>query len=587
MRDIKIFQARIMRGVILLLFGVIVVELFVLQILKHEHYKGQSLQNRQVQIRVKPPRGRILDREGYVLADNVYIADITLPRSSLGTDGPDSTLARLMDWFNLPVDETLERLRDQKASGRPRLTLVANADMPRIAAVEERRRELPGARVEARARRRYTEGELFAHIIGYVGEVRPEEVGDEDDHTAYHPGDTVGREGLEASWEGDLRGEPGLFLKEVNAVGRVVGRRDVPLRPVISGQDVTLTLSRTLQDSLSSAMADRQGAAVALALPSGEVLAAISNPAYDPNLFTTGISSRDWQRLLDDPRHPFLNRIIQATYPPGSPYKIVTSLAGLEAAVVGKWTHFDPCFGAYQFGNRAFRCWKRSGHGELDHAGGLVHSCDVFYYQLGLRLELEQLRDMAHLLGLGQSTGSPFSAEVSGNIPDTAWYDDHYGPGKWTRGVMLNNAIGQGEILVTPLQMAVMTARVALNDGHLKPRFRIREDEAIPDPVRPLPIDVENLEWLRHAMTRVVDMGTGTRAKLEAIEVAGKTGTAENPHGEDHAWFVCFAPASSPTVAFVVILEHGGHGGAVAAPVAARWLTAYFNWCDRSSGGES
>ncbi len=574
-------QARILRGVILLLFGVIVAELFALQIVRHDYYQGQSLQNRQVQIRVNAPRGRFLDREGQVLADNVYLADITLPRSCLSEAGPDSTLSKLLRWFAMPADETLARLGEQKEAGRPRLTLVANADMPRIATVEERRRELPGARVEARARRRYKHGTGFAHIIGYVGEVRAEEVGDEDDHLAYHPGDTVGREGLEAAWEDELRGEAGLFLKEVNAVGRVVGSREVPLWPVVPGGDVTLTLSLALQDSLAVAMDGRAGAAVALSLPDGEVLAAVSNPTYDPNLFTRGISSQEWRDLLDDPRHPFLNRVVQATYPPGSPYKIVTSLAGLESGVVGKWSHFEPCFGSYRFGDRSFRCWRRSGHGDLGHGGGLVHSCDVFYYQLGLRLDLSQLSAMAQLLGLGQSTGSPFTAEVDGNIPDKAWYDEHYGPRRWTRGVLLNNAIGQGEILVTPLQMAVLTARVAINDRDLTPSFRLGAVGGPAHVARPLPLAVSNLEWLRSTMTRVVDMGTGTQARLEAIEVAGKTGTAENPHGEDHAWFVCFAPASAPMVAFVVILEHGGHGGAAAAPVAARWLGDFFEWHER------
>jgi len=585
MRGRNLIQARILRGVILLLFGVLVVDLFILQIVQHDYYKGQSLQNRQVQIRVKAPRGRFLDREGRVLADNVYLADITLPRGAVTEAGPDSTLAKLLRWFSLPQDETLDRLREQKEAGRPRLTLVANADMPRIATVEERRRELPGARVEARASRRYKHGPQLAHIIGYVGEVRPEEVGDEDDHRAHQPGDTVGREGLEAAWEDELRGESGLFLKEVNAVGRVVGSRDIPLWPVVPGGDIALTVALALQESLMAAMDGRPGAAVALSLPSGEVLAAVSNPTYDPNLFTRGISSREWNRLLDDPQHPFLNRLVQATYPPGSPYKIVTSLAGLKAEVVGKWTHFEPCWGSYRFGNRNFRCWRRSGHGDLDHAGGLVHSCDVFYYQLGLRLELEQLRDVAHMLGLGQETGSPFAAEVAGNIPDRVWYDEHYGPGRWTRGVLLNNAIGQGEILVTPLQMAVLTARVAVNDSDLVPHFRLGGDDASSSAGRPLPLDTGDIEWLRRTMTRVVDMGTGTRARLEAIEVAGKTGTAQNPHGEDHAWFVCFAPASAPVVAFVVILEHGGHGGAVAAPVAARWLTDFFAWRERSSTG--
>ena len=572
----RALQARILRAAILLLFGVIVVNLLVMQVVKHDEYESQSLENRQLRQRILAPRGRILDRDGRLLADNVYIADITVPNRCLGQAGPDSTLDKLLTWLRLPRYETLDRLAGEQAAGRPRLTLVANAAMPQIAVIEERGRELPGVKVVTRSRRRYLDGPLFGHVIGYVGETLPGEIGAEDDPDGYKPGDWIGRDGIEAVHEERLRGQAGYTLQEVNAVGRVVGRRDVELRPVRSGQDVVLTLSQALQDTLGAAMGENRGCAVALALPSGEVLAAVSAPSYDPNVFTARISTKDWQALQSDPGHPFLNRLTQATYPPGSPYKIVTSLTALQNGVANPATAFAPCGGSYQLGNRSFRCWKREGHGGVDHTSALIHSCDVFYYQLGLRLNLDQLAVTARLLGLGAATGSPFRGEAAGNVPDTAWYDRKFGSQGWSRGVMLNNAIGQGELLVTPLQMAVLTGRVATGLADLSPVF-VRDPAPTSSPgQRALPFGAAHLDWVRRTMRQVVDMGTGTRARVRSIEVAGKTGTAENPHGEDHAWFVCFAPAILPEVAVVVILENGGHGGAVAAPVAGRWLNAYF-----------
>ncbi len=581
MAQTRALQTRIYRGLVVLLFGIVAVNLFRMQILDHQDYRDQAVRNRQERVRVRAPRGRILDREGQVLADNVFKADITLPRSSLADAGPDSTLATLMAWFDLDPEATEARLRRQLDAGRPRLTLVQDADMARIAAVEERARELPGARVDAQARRRYPYGPLFAHLIGHTGEVSSAEVDTAGDFPLYRPGDTIGREGIEAAREEDLRGQSGWYLREVNARRRVVGTREIPLLEVRPGRDVTLTLSATLQDSMMAAMDGRPGCAVALSLPDGDVLAAVSLPTYDSNIFGRGITSEEWNALLADPRHPFLNRLVQATYPPASPYKIVTSLAALENGVARAGTSFEPCFGSYRFGNRDFRCWNRTGHGPLDHAGSLVHSCDVFYYQVIQRMDLEQLRDVALVLGLGSTTGSPFPGEAAGNIPDADWYDRRYGERRWTRGVLLNNSIGQGEVLVTPLQMAVLTGRVAIGDANLAPRFTLDTD---PQPSAPLPFRENHMRWVRDTMGQVVDMGTGTRARLEAVEVAGKTGTAENPHGEDHAWFVCFAPKSHPEVAVAVILEHAGHGGAVAAPVAARWLDAYVAW--RDGGGD-
>lgn len=571
------------RGVVILAFGVILANLFYMQVIKREEFRAQATGNVEVETRVRAPRGNILDREGVVLADNVFRSSVVLDRGCLVEGEPDSTLGALIAWYGLEREGTLARLARQQAAGRPHLTLVSDASMAQIALVREHARELPGAEVDSRPWRRYHLGSLFSHIIGYTGEVTAEEVArhreENPEFPLYLSGDTIGRDGIEATLEDSLRGADGLHVREVDALGVEVGQSRLVSRELMPGRDVRLTLSAALQESLAVAMAGRPGCAVALDLPTGEILAAVSLPTYDANLFTRGISQEDWESLRSDPEHPLLNRLVQATYPPGSPYKIVTSLCALREGAATPGTSFEPCFGGYQFGNRFFRCWKRSGHGYLNHAGALVHSCDVFYYQVVQRLDLEELRATALVLGLGSTTGVPLRGEVAGIVPDGAWYDQRYGAGRWTRGVLLNNAIGQGEILVTPLQMVVMTARVALGDGALHPRL-VLDGAPLPEP-EPLPFRASDLRWVRDTMHQVVDMGTGTRGQLEAVDVSGKTGTAQNPHGEDHAWFVCFAPSSAPQVAMAVILEHAGHGGAVAAPVAAAWLADYFEWRGR------
>ncbi|MHB8078710.1 MAG: penicillin-binding protein 2 [Candidatus Krumholzibacteriia bacterium] len=569
-------RARVFRIAVVAIFGIIITNLFVLQVVRHNELKARSVENRQVRTRVRPPRGRLLDRDGRVLADNVYVADITVGPGSLrrrGKVAPDSTLDRLITWLELPRAETLARMQRDFQRGQDRLTVVPGATMRQIAAVEERRAQLPGARVEARSRRRYLYGSMLAHVTGYVSEVTQAEMDSARPAGVYAPGDLVGKSGLEAGLEARLRGRAGTRIEEVNAAGRVVGREAVWLEPVTAGEDLRLSLSLALQETLAAAMAGRPGGAVAMAVPSGEVLAAYSSPSYDPNLFVGGISSDDWRQLRDDPDRPLFNRIMQATYPPGSPYKVVTSLCGLLNGAVGPHGTFQPCGGGYQYGSRFFRCWKKEGHGWVDHELALVKSCDTFYYQLGLHLNIDQMQQTALALHLGRPTGVPFRNEAGGLIPSSAWYDKHYGKRGWTRAVMLNNAIGQGEVLVTPLQMAMLTATVASSGRVDRPHFLAGEPHGRP---APLPFPEDQLAWVRGAMARVVEEGTGTAARVEGYRVAGKTGTAQNSQGGDHAWFICYAPVEAPEVAMAVIIEHGGHGGSVAAPVTARWLKAYF-----------
>jgi len=570
-------RGRIFRGIVLLSFLILGLDLFIMMIVQHGEYKDQALENRQVRFRVRSPRGRIVDRNGEILADNMYIADITVPAVTLQEGVPDTTLHRLLTWFDLPRAESLARLQHQADKGKQRLVLVVNASMPQIVAVEERGQQLPGVRVEARARRRYPHGPLFAHIAGYVGEVGQADIDSASTTQGYRTGDVIGKQGVERAYEQRLRGRNGVKLEEVNAAGQVVGRETVWLERVVPGNDVTLSLSLPLQRRMAEALTEQTGCGIAVAIPSGQVLAAFSAPSFDVNLLTSTITSSEWEQLVNDPAKPFFNRIVQATYPPASLYKTVTSIAGLIQEVVGPRTVLEPCTGGYYFGNRLFRCWKHDGHGPLDHTGALVNSCDVFYYQLGLRLTLEQLAEVAYAFGLGQVCTSMFPEEAAGNIPNATWYDERYGKNRWTRGVLLNNAIGQGELLVTPLQMAMLAARIATSGLVQAPSF-VLTPEPESRPVAALPIASQHLDWCRRTLEEVVDQGTGAAAAIAGYAVAGKTGTAQNPHGEDHAWFMCYAPADDPEVAVVILVEHAGHGSSQAAPAAGQWLRSYFRW---------
>jgi len=575
-------RGRIFRLVALILFGLLLLNLLGLMIIRHDYYRERALKNRQVSFRVPAPRGRITDRDGIPLADNKFHSDITIPASCFADGKPDSTLRRLLTWFALPDASTLADLDAQRLkTGRNRVTLVRGASIGQLQAVEERRDRLPGVRVESRLRRRYLHGPLFTHVIGYTGEVDQDDLAGAPAALEYRLGDYIGKQGVEAAFEEQLRGRAGTKLEEVNASGRIVGQESVWLRPVIPGRDVALTLSLPLQQAMDSLLAGRPGCGVAIAIPSGEVLAAVSAPSFDPNLMTTTISGDQWRGLIEDPAKPFFNRIVQATYPPGSLYKAVTSLAGLARGVVDTFSTFQSCTGGYQFGNRWFRCWKPQGHGVLDHMAALANSCDVFYYQLGLRLDIDDLARAAGAFGLGRQVTGIFPEEAAGNIPSASWYDRRFGPRQWTRAVLLNNAIGQGELLVTPVQMALLSARVAVSGQVPAPTFVLGETPVAP--AAPLPFERRHLAWIRRALRQVVDAGTGGAARQAGVPVAGKTGTAQNPHGEDHAWFMCYAPATAPEVAVAVVLENAGHGGSLAAPVAGAWLRLYFEHKNRDA----
>jgi penicillin-binding protein 2 len=565
-------------------FGLIVVGLLRLQVVQHEEFTRLAEQNRVRLDVLRAPRGVIRDRYGRILADNQPAFDIVFrPMPAESTSRARAVIGSgwIAQVASLIVDDTLDVRRRVAEANRTGQTAVLRRSAPYavMAAVEEMRADLPGLDVQVTPIRRYPEGGAAAQLLGYAGEINDEELAKRA-AAGYRLGDLIGKTGVERRYEEMLRGVDGAEFVVVNAMGkRVSGLQGSPPRLPVAGHDVTLTIDLDVQRAMEEAMSGvDHGAAVALDPRDGSVLGMVSRPLFDPNEFSRGISFARWRELSADGGNPLLNRAIQSAYPPGSTFKVVTMLAGLSSGVVKPTSHqATACNGGYTFGSRRFACWDARGHGSLDLMTALQFSCDVYFYQLGLQLGLDPLESTARAMGMGERTGIDLPAETRGLVPDDAYYNRHFKSGHWPRGVLLNLGIGQGELLVSPLQLATMTSIVA-NDGRAIRPHVVRSIGGVPEfrVEKPLESGLEtsaaNWEALHEAMAKVVDSGTATTAKLPGIAVAGKTGTAQNPHGRTHALFVCFAPVEQPTIAIAIVAENAGHGGSVCAPLAAHVL---------------
>lgn len=565
-------------------FGLVVLGLLRLQVVQYDELTRLAEQNRVRLDVLRAPRGAIRDRRGRLLADNRPSFDIVFrPMPAESVASAQSALDS--DWYAqvaaLVVDDTLAVRRKVAEANRTGQTAVLrrNAPFAVMAAVEELRADLTGLDVQVVPLRNYPEGASAAQMLGYAGQINDQELKTREE-TGYRMGDLIGKTGVESRYEEILRGEDGAEFVVVNAMGkRVSGLEGSPPKLPVPGHDVTLTVDLDVQRAMEEAMSGvAHGAAVAIDPRDGAILGMVSRPQFDPNEFSSGISFARWRELTAGGGNPLLNRAIQSAYPPGSTFKIVTMLAALHNGIAGRTTHqATSCNGGYTFGSRRFGCWDKRGHGSVDIIGALQFSCDVYFYQLGLQLGLDRLQAVARALGLGERTGIDLPAETRGLVPDDAWYNKRFKAGSWPRGILLNLGIGQGELLVSPLQLATMTAIVA-NGGHaIRPHvvkavqgvrgFRVEK------PLEPgLSTPAEHWAVVHEAMQKVVDAGTGTSVRLPGIAVAGKTGTAQNPHGNDHALFVCYAPADRPTIALAVVAENSGHGGSVCGPIAAHVL---------------
>lgn len=576
--DRKLQRDRVRRFAIFvgLIFAILFARLWYLQIARGAELLRESEMNRERKIGIAAPRGVIYDRHGKVLATSRPQFVVTVVLEDFRKK-PDA-LPRLADILKLTPEELTSIL--SKSREVPYAPVRAAIDVPLeiVAAIGERQMLLPGVHVELDQLRHYPDGSAVAHVMGHLGEISKSEL--ERRGSPYKPGDYVGKEkGIEQQYEEVLHGVDGGEVVEVDAMGRKTRtlRDEAPL----PGSSITLAIDRRLQIAAYRAMEGRVGAAVALNPKTGEVLCLVNKPDYDPNVFVKGVKRQDWDKIIKNKAHPLQNRAIANKYPPGSTFKPVTATAALEYGVTTSDFKIN-CGGSYYFG-RTFRDWTTHGGG-IDLTRAIALSCNVYFYEMGRRLGIDRLSKMAFGYGLSSPTGIDLPGETAGLIPTEEWKRKRYRD-KWYPSETLSVAIGQGYVQTTPLQMACVTAAVA-NDGKLMVPQMVREirdrhgnvTHSLQPKVRgEVPASLDNIKKVQHGMHQTVVAGTGRVAAVEGVQVAGKTGSAQNRKGmRAHAWFICYAPVEDPTIAIAVLAENGGHGSTGAAPVARAILDVYF-----------
>lgn len=567
-------RAEAARWVLLALFGILLVTFFRAQIVEHDRFQLRAQGNRLRAVPLTSPRGAILDRNGLIIAENVPGYSVKLFASSR------DSLKALLETFRVivPLDSSSinDVLRRYVSSPFQPAVVLGDASFDVVARLEEHRAVLPGLVIQAEPKRQYPDSQAVAHLVGYVGEVTESDLA-ANRFPGASLGTIVGKAGLEQQYDSILRGAPGNRYIEVDHRGRMVREEGAAptLRPV-AGTPIRTTIDLPLQRFINSIWpAGVKGAVVAMT-PKGEILALYSAPTYDPNEFIGGISSAQWRTLNTDPDKPLLNRAIQGRYPPASPFKLAMSIMGLRRGVITINSHMPtPCRGGIQFGNRYFRCWKKEGHGSLDLLGAIAQSCDVYFYQLGLRLQLPTIIEEGVRLGFRERTGIDLNPESAPIFPqNTAFFDKLYGPRGWTAGsVTMNFSIGQGENTQTVIGMTRFYQGLA-NGGHEVSPFIVRPSTTSSHDFGLTP---EQALDLRRALIAVVSQGTAARSRQTEFQLAGKTGTAQNPSGKDHGWFLGFAPAVEPKIVIGMVMEslEGGHGGALVAPYVSR-LARFF-----------
>ena len=580
---------------VLAAFVLLIVRLFYLQAIGGEEYRRLS-ENNSIRLQsIDPPRGLIFDRGGELLVDNRPSFDLSI---ILKDANPLAhTVEKLALYINDPLPDLIERVSKEKSrSAYQPIMLKQDIGRNALAAIEVHKFDLPGALVEVKTRRHYLNSFSGAHLIGYLGEINAGEL-KRGKYPGYRRGDFVGRFGVEKTFEQYLRGRRGGAQVEVNANGQVV--RILNTVSARAGHNIYLTIDQGLQEKTEALLKGHSGAAVAMDPTSGQILALVSNPSYDQNAFVSGLSHEQWNALVSNPFRPLQNKAVQGEYPPASTYKIITALAALEDRVIDEQTTFY-CPGHYRFGDRVFKCWKKGGHGKVHVIKALAESCDVFFYQVGLKLGIDRLAWYAQRSGLGVATGIKLDQESSGLVPTARWKELKTGI-PWQKGETLSIAIGQGYNLATPLQMVVLTSAVANGGIRYHPLIMKKIEsaegkiiaESEPGITGKLPVSVETLELVRKGLWEVVNSNTGTarKARIKGVAVSGKTGTAqvvgraddekeedqENRafHLKPHAWFVAYAPSNDPKIAVSVIVEHGEQGSSKAAPIAREMIKAY------------
>jgi penicillin-binding protein 2 len=574
---------RYFKRLLIFFLAVMVIRLWHLQVIRGDELRRLSEQNRIRIQKVYAPRGMIFDKKGRILADTRPSFNLYIIREDMRDF--DETVDGLAKILNIEREEIVEKLslsRDMPPSFP--VKIKSDLTMDEVAKVEAHKVYVPGVVIQVEPKRYYPYGETFAHMIGYVSEISSEEL---KTHKGYSPGDYIGKYGLERIYEDYLRGKDGERRVEVDATGREI--RVLEVNEPVPGNNLYLNVDLDVQLAIDKVLEKRRGGAVVLDVKGGGVIALVSRPGFDPNRLVSGIKKEEWAQLMTDKNYPLQNRVIQGRYPPASTFKLAVALGALEFGVIDEKTSFF-CSGGLYFGNRFFRCWRERGHGVVSIHKGIVESCDVFFYNVGLKLGIDRIHEIAQTLGLTDLTGIDLPNEKRGFVPSSEWKLRTFGQ-KWYEGETISVSIGQGAVWLTPIGMASLASIIA-NEGIMyKPQLvnRIVSPDGkliktfVPEVKRKVNISKRSFEILKKAMWGVVNEPNGTAfaSKTQIAEMCGKTGTAQTTSSSkgskgDHAWFVAFAPFSDPKIAMSVIVEYGGHGATSAAPIAKIITEEYF-----------
>ena len=588
-------RALLLGGAQAVLLTALAGRLYQLQVVETDRFSSMAEENR-VSMRLLPPsRGLIFDRGGVPLAVNRN--NFRAMAASDRGRGVDVLVERLDQILVLGDTEKTRLLRELRRNRNAQPIVVReNLGWEEVARLEFNAPDLPGVFIDLGQSRDYPEGDLMSHIVGYTGRVADEDLAGRDDPVLQLATMRFGKKGVERSLEDDLRGRAGAVQVEVNAVGRVV--RELDRTEGQPGANALLTIDLDIQRFAAEKMKEHQsGSVVVLDVITGDVIAMVSTPGFDPSTFARGITQAEWRDLLDDPQRPLHNKAIAGVYPPGSTYKMVTALAALESKAIDPWTRL-PCPGFLELGKIKFHCWLKGGHGSTNVSEAIAMSCDCFFYEAARRAGIDRVSDMAQRLGFGKVSELGLPGESAANQPTRTWKQEKIGKA-WQHGDTFNLGIGQGYMTATPLQLAIMTARLANGGYEVQPNLLLAKatprEELVPPAPRTKPtapslrLNPQHLAVIRQGMSDVVNTGHGTanalRSKQPEFTFAGKTGTAQVKritereremgitqaslpwHLRHHALFVCYGPVDNPRYACAVIVEHGQAGGATAGPI--------------------
>ncbi|HOI07718.1 MAG TPA: penicillin-binding protein 2 [Deltaproteobacteria bacterium] len=566
------------------LFGILVLRLLNMQIFKGSFYEEQARNNRLRIISTPAQRGKILDRNMEVLADSRPAYNVmVIPEDIRNVKDIARKLALIL---NSDPREIMDKIKQAKQRPFSPMYIARDISFTQMASIESQLYTMPGISIDITNERDYLTRGLATHVLGFLGEISRKELDKAGEESDYSPGDLIGKSGVELICEGELRGLKGRRAYEVDALGRKV--RVVEETAPVSGRDVRLTIDKSLELIAKQALGDRPGAVVAMVPATGEILAMASSPVYDPTVFLSPMSPESWRSIIGDPMHPLENRAIRGLYAPGSTFKVlIASLALREKFIDTKTRVFCP--GKYELGNTEFRCWRREGHGSVDLITAMAVSCDVYFYSLGERLGIDRMSTFAKEVGLGRHTGIELKDESTGLVPSVEWKRKRFKQ-PWHRGESVITATGQGFTLVTPLQLAKVMSGIVNGGRVMTPRILASTPERLE---MNLNLSKEELDTIKQGLRAVVDsdFGTARGIKDRMFSIGGKTGTAEVARGyisklpdssdipfkfRDHAWFFGFSPVENPEILVVAVLEHGGHGASIAAPIVRDVIRGYY-----------